>query len=364
MTNNINHFKEIVDNAWIKHLKDQFRAPTAQDMDIPIQTCLMPLALKTQNDSFIFVHELKQEMHADLKYVESLENEIDELDSDKAEFSNMYDMILQESVSNEVMCTYLLSLSNLDALAELQCLYLHKVKECDCLAQNISKQTESVSNEVHTELLQCLAKVEKHSISLKIALQKCKERVKNNIVWNEQASNVFRKEREQYIKIQDIKAQLQDKNIAIRVNHKTNVSRPQLRSNQMKDKVVPKNSQVKPKKTQVEDHPRISSISNKNKSITACNDSFNARTLNANVVCATCGKCLVNSNHFACVTKLLNDVNARTKKPNIVPISTRKPIGHANKYVATPHKKKVASKSTTQKPKSYYRMPYEKTIKA
>nr|GEX39805.1 reverse transcriptase domain-containing protein [Tanacetum cinerariifolium] len=59
-------------------------------------TCLMPLAIKTQNDSFIFVHELKQEMHADLKYVESLEKEIDELESDKAEFSNMYDMILQE----------------------------------------------------------------------------------------------------------------------------------------------------------------------------------------------------------------------------------------------------------------------------
>nr|GFA52482.1 hypothetical protein [Tanacetum cinerariifolium] len=29
------------------------------------------------------------------------------------------------------------------------------------------------------------------------------------------ASNVFRKEREQYLKIQDLKAQLQDKNIAI-----------------------------------------------------------------------------------------------------------------------------------------------------
>nr|GFD16676.1 hypothetical protein [Tanacetum cinerariifolium] len=115
------HFKEIVDNAWIKHSKDQFRAPTAQDMEILIQTCLMPLALKTQNDSFIFIHELKQEMHADLKYVESLEKKIDELESDKAEFSNMYDMILQECVSNEVMCTYLLSLSDLDALAELQC---------------------------------------------------------------------------------------------------------------------------------------------------------------------------------------------------------------------------------------------------
>nr|GEX93523.1 ribonuclease H-like domain-containing protein [Tanacetum cinerariifolium] len=154
-------------------------------------------------------------MHADLKYVQSLEKEIDELECDKAEFSNMYDMILQECVSNDVTCSYLLSLSDLDALAELQCLYLHKVKECDCLAQKLLKQTESVSKEVHTELLQRFAKVEKHSISLEIALQKYKEQVKNDSVWNERASNIFRKEREQYIKIQDLKAQLQDKNIAI-----------------------------------------------------------------------------------------------------------------------------------------------------
>nr|GEW70458.1 hypothetical protein [Tanacetum cinerariifolium] len=87
MTNNINHFKEIVDNAWIKHSKDLFRAPTAQDIEILIQTCLMPLAIKTQGDSLKFVHELKQEMLADLKYVESLEKEIDELESNKDEFS-------------------------------------------------------------------------------------------------------------------------------------------------------------------------------------------------------------------------------------------------------------------------------------
>nr|GEU64451.1 hypothetical protein [Tanacetum cinerariifolium] len=406
MTNNINHFKEIVDNAWVKHTKDQFRAPTVKDMDILIKTCLMPLALKTQNDSFIFVHELKQEMHFDLKYVESLEKEIYELEYDKPEFSNMYDMILQESVSNEVMCSYLLSLSNLDELAELQYLYLHKVKERDCLAQKLSKQTESVSKEVYTKLSRCFAKLEKHSISLELALQKCKEQVKNDTVWNEQASNIFRKEREQYFKFQDLKAQIQDKNSAIselkkliekckgksmetktksvpktnvseglskivtaqnlpqtarqavsntyvlkpgmyridnrttqtrapqspqtvrntnprmststRVNHKTNVSRPKHRSNQMKEKVVPNNSQVKLKKTQVEEHLRIPSISNNIKSVTACNDSLNSRTSNVNAVCVTCGKCLVDSGHFACVTKMLNDVNARTKKPNVV----------------------------------------------
>ncbi|GJY13145.1 hypothetical protein Tco_0382454 [Tanacetum coccineum] len=149
----------------------------------------MPLAIKTQNDSFTFVHELKQEMHAGLKYIESLENEIDELKSDKAEFSNMYDILLQECMSNDVMCSYLHSLSDLDAHAELQCLYV---------------QSERI-----------FAKLKKHLISLELALQQCQEQMKNDTVYKEKASNVFLKEREQYFEIQDLKAQLQDKNIAI-----------------------------------------------------------------------------------------------------------------------------------------------------
>ncbi|GJV06116.1 hypothetical protein Tco_1343772 [Tanacetum coccineum] len=68
------------------------------------------------------------------KYVESLENEIGKLEYDKAEFSNMYDILLQECVSNDVMCSYLYSLSDLDAHSKLQCLYLHKAKECEYLA--------------------------------------------------------------------------------------------------------------------------------------------------------------------------------------------------------------------------------------
>ncbi|GKD24097.1 integrase, catalytic region, zinc finger, CCHC-type containing protein [Tanacetum coccineum] len=132
----------------------------------------------------------------------------------------------------------------------------------------------------------------------------------------------------------------------------------------MKDKVVSNNSQVKDKKTEVEDHPRVSSISNKTKSVTACNDSLQSRTSNVNAVCATCEKCMFNSNHDACVYKFLNDVNARTKKPKLMHIRTRKPKSQVNKCVATPHKTTVASESIIQKSKSYYRMLYEKTSKA
>nr|GEV50983.1 hypothetical protein [Tanacetum cinerariifolium] len=71
----------------------------------------------------------------------------------------------------------------------------------------------------------------------------------------------------------------------------------------------------------------------------------------------------LDSDHFACVTKILNDVNARTKKHNVVSVSTRKLKHQANKSTATP-RKIVASESTIQKSKSYYRMLYEKTRKA
>ncbi|GJR56709.1 retrovirus-related pol polyprotein from transposon TNT 1-94 [Tanacetum coccineum] len=118
------------------------------------------------------------------------------------------------------------------------------------------------------------------------------------------------------------------------VTHRTSVSRPTPRSTQMKDKAVPNTSQLK------------------------------SKTLNVNDVCATCGKCVFNSNHDACVYKFLNDVNARAKKTNVVPISTRKPKSQANKSVATHPKKTVASESTVQNSKSYYRMLYEKTSKA
>ncbi|GJZ63888.1 retrovirus-related pol polyprotein from transposon TNT 1-94 [Tanacetum coccineum] len=384
---------------------------------------------------------------------------------------NTKDISDLQSVSKDVTCSYLHSLSDLNAYAELQCLYLHKVKECECLAQKLSKQTESVNNEVHNKLLKSFAKLEKHSISLELSLQHCKEQMKNNPVCKENASNVFRKEREQYHEIQDLKAQMQDKNMVINelkklilvtkgksvetqfdkpsvvrqpnaqripkpsvlgkptpfsnspemrsfqtkqsvnktnvsdglfkpvtqqnlpqnrnqairntnvlkpgmfriastttqnrtpqlphasrntnphmskssgVIHTTSVSRPQLKSYQVKDKVVPNISQVKFTKKEVEDHHRISSISKKTKSVTACNDSSNSRTSNVNAVCAECGKCVFNSNHDACVSRYLKYVNARTKKPNVVPISASKPKRKANKSVATPHKKTIVQLS-------------------
>ncbi|GJV66773.1 retrovirus-related pol polyprotein from transposon TNT 1-94 [Tanacetum coccineum] len=60
-------------------------------------------------------------------------------------------------------------------------------------------------------------------------------------------------------------------------------------------------------------------------------------------------------------TQYLKDVNARTKKPKVVPISASKPKRKASKSVATPHKKTVALDTTIQKSKSYHKELYENT---
>ncbi|GJY13934.1 hypothetical protein Tco_0383243 [Tanacetum coccineum] len=125
-----------------------------------------------------------------------------------------------------------------------------------------------------------------------------------------------------------------------------------------------KHYQVKFTKKEVEDHHRISSISKKTKSVTVCNNTTNSRTLNVNAVCAKCGKYMFNSNHDACVSRYLNVMNARTKKPNVVPIGDSKPKRKANKSGATTHKKIVASDTTIQKPKSYFKELYENINKA
>ncbi|GJT35994.1 zf-CCHC domain-containing protein [Tanacetum coccineum] len=141
MTNNFNHFRTICQQTWSNHTSSAFPNPTAKTMEVLIKILLMPLSDKTILDSHCFVHELKKEMNDDLEYVKSLEKEIDELESEKADFSNIYDLLLEECVSKDVTCSYLHSLSDLNANTELQCLYLHKVKECECLAQKLSKQT-------------------------------------------------------------------------------------------------------------------------------------------------------------------------------------------------------------------------------
>ncbi|GKA36390.1 hypothetical protein Tco_0722881 [Tanacetum coccineum] len=155
--------------------------------------------------------------------------------------------------------------------------------------------------------------------------------------------------------IEKLKCEIDD--IKNRVIPTTSFSRPQLKSNQLEDRVMPNNSQRK--KQEVEDHRRNFKFSNNKTFVTTCNDSLNAKTSNVNFVCVTCGKCVPNDNHDMCVLHYMNSVNSRIKQPIAMPISTKEPKRTMNQSVATPFKRTVALESTNQKPRSKIKKQYE-----
>nr|GFA51728.1 hypothetical protein [Tanacetum cinerariifolium] len=65
------------------------------------------------------------------------------------------------------------------------------------------------------------------------------------------------------------------------------------------------------KKQEVKDQCRNAKFSRNKTSVTACNDSLNAKTLNVNSVCATCDKCVLHDKLDMCV---LNSVTKPIKK--------------------------------------------------
>nr|GEU28844.1 hypothetical protein [Tanacetum cinerariifolium] len=224
----------------------------------------------------------------------------------------------------------------------------------------------------------CYKALQKHAINLEIDLQQCQEKITNDKSFKENHSKEFRKEREQYFEIQDLKAQLQDKGIAISElkklieklkgkfvdtkfekslvirqpnafkSQRTSIlgkptifsdslerkdfskSKPQLKSNPMEDRVLLNNSQGK--KQEVEDHHRNVKFS-KNK-----------------------------TSHDMCVLKSLDGVNSRTKMPIVVPVSTREPKRTVTQSVVKPLRKIVASKTINQKPRNTTTMLYEHLI--
>ncbi|GKA20656.1 hypothetical protein Tco_0700645 [Tanacetum coccineum] len=298
---------------------------------------------------------LNEEMVADLRYFNSLEHEVDtlksQLETQKTQFLNEIDRLSREYYYADHMNAILGVYTDLDEFTNLQCDYVETWEKCEHLEKELSKsRTMSKSFEA----------LQKHAINLELDLQQCKEKIKNDKSFKENQSNVFMKEREQYVEIQDLKAQLQDKGIAIRVIPTTSVSIPQLKSNQLKDRVMPNNSQGK--KQNVEDHRRKFKFSINKTSITACNDSLNAKTSNVNFVCVTCGKCVLNDNHDLCVLHYINGVNSRTRQPMAVPISTREPKHNMNQSVATSSKKIVATDSTVKKSRHITRKLYEQLV--
>nr|GFB42559.1 hypothetical protein [Tanacetum cinerariifolium] len=91
-------------------------------------------------------------------------------------------------------------------VTNLQCDYLELLEKCEGLETELSK-SKMMSKSFES--------VQKHAINLELELQQCKEKIKNDMLFKVNKIKDFCKEREQYFKIQDWKAQLQDKGIVI-----------------------------------------------------------------------------------------------------------------------------------------------------
>ncbi|GKE58463.1 hypothetical protein Tco_1497648, partial [Tanacetum coccineum] len=102
-------------------------------------------------------------------YVQSLKKEVDELESEKDEFSNEYDLLLQECLAKDIMCDILGSFDDINEQTEMQCLYLEKCEECENLELELSK-SKTQQTDKH------FANLEQHCIDLELALQHEKER--------------------------------------------------------------------------------------------------------------------------------------------------------------------------------------------
>ncbi|GJY21439.1 hypothetical protein Tco_0394005 [Tanacetum coccineum] len=153
---------------------------------------------------------LNEEMVADLRYFNSLEHEVDtlksQLETQKTQFLNEIDRLSREYYYADHMNAILGVYTDLDEVTNLQCDYLETLEKCEHLEKELSKsRTMSKSFEA----------LQKHAINLELDLQQCKEKIKNDKSFKENQSKEFLKEREQYFEIQDLKAQLQDKGIAI-----------------------------------------------------------------------------------------------------------------------------------------------------
>ncbi|GJX63429.1 retrovirus-related pol polyprotein from transposon TNT 1-94 [Tanacetum coccineum] len=149
-------------------------------------------------------------MVADLRYFNSLEHEVDtlksQLETQKTQFLNEIDRLSREYYYADHMNAILGVYTDIDEVSNLQCDYLETLEKCQHLEKELSKsRTMSKSFEA----------LQKHAINLELDLQQYKERIKNDKSFKENQSNVFLKERKQYFEIQDLKAQLQDKEIVI-----------------------------------------------------------------------------------------------------------------------------------------------------
>nr|GEX24506.1 hypothetical protein [Tanacetum cinerariifolium] len=177
---------------------------------------------------------------------------------------------------------------------------------------DILKQHQNEVNEIKAERIVRVVEIDTQ--------EKDKNKAKND----KTEHKIEKIEKDKVIRSQKVKSQSPRGRTCQNPKHftftiQTTTHRPQLKSNPMGDRVMHNNSQGK--KQEVEDQHRNVKLSKNKTSITACNDSLNAKALNANSMCATCDQCVLNDKH---AMRVLNSI-AKSLKKTVSSESNQKP---------------------------------------
>nr|GFA41418.1 hypothetical protein [Tanacetum cinerariifolium] len=258
-----------------------------------------------------------------------------QLESQKAQFLNEIDRLSREYYYADHINVILGMYTELDEVTNLQCDYLELLEKCKGLETELSK-SKMMSKSFES--------VQKHAINLELELQQGKEKIKNDMLFktlptnkksllkntNVLAPGMYKLHTEpNHTRTsqlpQDSRKTNKHVSFSTGVIPTTSVSRPPLKSNPQGDRVMHNNSRGK--KQQVEDQRMNVKFSKNKMSVTACNDSLNAKTLNVNSVCATCDKYVLHDKHDMCV---LTSV-AKSIKKTVASESKKKPRNFTRK---------------------------------
>ncbi|GJX78491.1 retrovirus-related pol polyprotein from transposon TNT 1-94 [Tanacetum coccineum] len=217
-------------------------------------------------------------MVVNLEYFNCLENEIkslqSQLETQRIQFLNEIDRLSRKYYYADHMNAILGVYTKLDEVTNLQCDYLEALEKCqNSLAKKDFSKSKSVtinnasndlSKPVTSQILpQNVNAVQKNTNMIAPGMYRVHTRP------NQTRTTQFP---------QDIRKTNKHVSFSTGVIPTTSVSRPQLKSNRLEDKVMHNNSQGK--KQEVEDHRWNFKFSNNKTSVTACNDSLNVKTSN------------------------------------------------------------------------------------
>nr|GEZ52725.1 retrovirus-related Pol polyprotein from transposon TNT 1-94 [Tanacetum cinerariifolium] len=283
----------------------------------------------------LFLKCLNEEMVVDLRYFNSLELEVDsltsQLETQRTQFVNEIDRFSREYYYADHMHAILGVYTELDEVTNLQCYNLEFQRPSvlgkpttfsnSFIIKDFSKSTSVTQNNVANDFSKPVT-----AQTLPTIKKSC---LKNTNVLSPGMYKIHSDHTQTRTSKLPPDSRKTNKSMTFStgVIPSTSVSKSQLKSNPMEDKVLHNNSHGK--KQEVEDHRRNVKLPKNKTSVTACNDSLNAKTFNVKSI-SMCDKCGLHDKHDMCVLT----------------------------YVTKPIKRTVASESN-KKPRNFTRKIYE-----